>query len=161
MKIDRTWIAAHIPHQGTMCLLDHVVSWDHERLIAVANNHAEPDHPLRAHGRLSTAIGIEYAAQAMAVHSALIAAEKNNAADTKRPQAGFLASVRSVTCHVPRLDDLAEALQIEVVCIHGESNGILYQFTVSGNDTKKPLLDGRAAVIIDASAIVSHTGEKT
>ena len=161
MNVDKHWIAAHIPHQGNMCLLDHVSSWDHERLIAIANNHVETDHPLRAHGRLGTAIGIEYAAQAMAVHSALIANEKSTVTSTKRPQAGFLASVRSVTCHVPRLDDLAEALQIEVICIHGESNGILYQFTVSGNDTKKPLLDGRAAVIIDASAIVSHTGEKT
>lgn len=159
MKIDKDWIAAHIPHQGNMCLLDHVVSWDHERLIAIANNHVEPDHPLRAHGRLGTAIGIEYAAQAMAVHSALIAAGKSADADVTRPPAGFLASVRSVTCHVPRLDDLTEALQIEVVCIHGESNGILYQFTVSGNDTRKPLLDGRATVIIDASAMVS-TGEK-
>jgi predicted hotdog family 3-hydroxylacyl-ACP dehydratase len=129
-------------------------------LIAIATNHTEPNHPLRSHGRLGTTIGIEYAAQAMAVHSALIATEKSDIANVKRPQAGFLASVRSATCHVPRLDDLTEALQIEVVCIHGESNGILYQFTVRGNDTQKPLLDGRAAVIIDAYAIVSHLGEK-
>ncbi|MGA2366137.1 MAG: 3-hydroxylacyl-ACP dehydratase, partial [Steroidobacteraceae bacterium] len=28
MRPDRAWIVAHIPHQGRMCLLDQVLSWD-------------------------------------------------------------------------------------------------------------------------------------
>lgn len=160
MKIDQTWIAAHIPHQGRMCLLDHVASWDRERLIAIATSHTAPDHPLRAHDRLGAANGIEYAAQAMAVHSALVATVDANAREAKRPRAGFLASVRSVTLHVARLDDVNETLQIEVVCIHAEPGGILYQFTICGNDTKKPLLDGRATVILDASTVITNIANK-
>ncbi|HAJ12631.1 MAG TPA: 3-hydroxylacyl-ACP dehydratase, partial [Comamonadaceae bacterium] len=26
--LDHRWIAAHIPHQGSMCLLDEVLTWD-------------------------------------------------------------------------------------------------------------------------------------
>jgi predicted hotdog family 3-hydroxylacyl-ACP dehydratase len=158
MKIDRSWIAAHIPHQGSMCLLDHIESWNAERLIAVATSHSAPDNPLRAHGRLGAANGIEYAAQAMAVHSALLATSQPNATDMARPQAGFLASVRNAALHVSRLDDLAEALQIEVVCIHSEPNCILYQFEIRASDTRRPLLDGRATIIIDASMVVTNRG---
>lgn len=158
MKIDREWIAAHIPHQGNMCLLDHIASWDRERMIAIAASHTAPDHPLRAHGRLGAANGIEYAAQAMAVHSALLATMQAVPEKAIRPQAGFLASVRNTKLHVMRLDNLNEALQIEVVCTHSEPNCILYQFAVRGNDTHQPLLDGRATIIIDAAMVTNNMG---
>lgn len=157
MNIDRTWIAAHIPHQGSMCLLDHVVSWNQERLIAIATSHTASDHPLRAQGRLGAANGIEYAAQAMAVHSALLATQ-SGATAMMRPQAGFLASVRNAVLHVARLDDLTEVLQIEVVCIHSAANCILYQFTLRGHDTQQILLEGRATIIIDAAMIANNKG---
>ncbi len=155
MNIDRDWIAAHIPHQGSMCLLDHVSSWDKERLIAIADSHLQLDNPLRAHDRLGAANGIEYAAQAMAVHSTLLAASQEGMQEMARPGAGFLASVRNTVLHVSRLDDIAEALQIEVTCTHSEPNCILYQFAVHGRDSKKPLLDGRATIIIDASLVTN------
>lgn len=155
MKIDRNWIAAHIPHQGSMCLLDHVASWDQERLLAIADSHLQLDNPLRAHERLGAANGIEYAAQAMAVHSALLATSQEGMQDMARPSAGFLASVRNTVFHVARLDDIAEALQIEVTCTHSEPNCILYRFAIHGRDSKKPLLDGRATIIIDASLVTN------
>lgn len=162
MKIDRNWILAHIPHQGNMCLLDHVVSWDSERMIAIAHSHLQTGNPLRAHDRLGAANGIEYAAQAMAVHSALLAtsqsASQPDRQEMARPTAGFLASVRSTVLHVSRLDDIAEALQIEVICTHSESNLILYQFAVRGLDSQNLLLDGRATIIIDASMVTNNTG---
>src|SRR5213075_1172850 len=67
-------IARRIPHQGSMCLLDRVLEWDAEHIRCEATGHSQPDHPLRAHGRLGAACGVEYAAQAMAVHGALVAA---------------------------------------------------------------------------------------
>jgi predicted hotdog family 3-hydroxylacyl-ACP dehydratase len=161
MKIDKEWIAAHIPHQGTMCLLDSVASWDQEHMTAIATSHSASDNPLRAHDRLGAANGIEYAAQAMAVHSALLATSKADATNMQRPQAGFLVSVRNTTFHVARLDDINEPLQIEVVCTHSEPNCILYQFTVSGHDTQTPLLDGRATIIIDATMVTNNTGVST
>lgn len=160
MKIDRNWILAHIPHQGSMCLLDHVESWDSERMSAIAHSHLHTDNPLRAYGRLGVANGIEYAAQAMAVHSALLATSRSDMHDMARPTAGFLASVRSTALHVSRLDDIAEALQVDVSCTHSESNLILYQFAVRGLDSQKPLLDGRATIIIDASLVTNNTGAR-
>ena len=49
-------------------------------------------NPLRAHDRLSAACGIEYAAQAMAVHGALCAGLDGQ----QTPRNGLLASVRGV-----------------------------------------------------------------
>lgn len=160
MNIDREWMAAHIPHQGNMCLLDHVVSWDKEGMSAIATSHTDPGNPLRAHDRLGAANAIEYAAQAMAVHSALLASAEPELEYRTRPQAGFLASVRSATLHVVRLDDLNEALQIEVLCTHSEANCILYQFKVCGHNTQQPVADGRATIVIDAD-MTNNNGTRT
>ena len=74
MQLDHAWIAAHIPHHGRMCLLDEVLSVGvRSESPAAAAAHRAADHPLRAHGRLGAACGIEFAAQAMAVHGALVA----------------------------------------------------------------------------------------
>lgn len=153
MNPDKQWIAAHIPHQHAMCLLDHVRSWDEQQLIALADSHTARDHPLRADGRLGASNGIEYAAQAMAVHSALLATSQADQNVHHRPRAGYLASVRNTTLRVTRLDDIAEALQIEVNCLHSDGNCILYQFYVRSDLSQQLLLDGRATVIIDAEKL--------
>ena len=100
--LDHAWITQHIPHQGAMCLLDHVAAWDEQRIECRAGSHRDPGNPLRAHGRLGAACGIEYAAQAMAVHGALLAP-----ADGARAKAGYLVSVRGARLHVASLDDIA------------------------------------------------------
>ena len=71
--LDHAWIAAHIPHHGSMCLLHAVSQWDERRIVCEALSHVDPDNPLRAQGRLGAANGVEYAAQAMAVHGGLLA----------------------------------------------------------------------------------------
>ncbi len=86
-------IAALIPHAGAMCLLDAVRFWDETTIVCTASSHHHPDNPLASHGTLDAVCGIEYAAQAMAVHGALTATAG------RRPAAGYLASVREVTCH--------------------------------------------------------------
>lgn len=128
-----------------MCLLDAVLDWDDTRITCCATSHADPDNPLRADGRLGAANGIEYAAQAMAVHGALLAG------DDGAPRQGYLTSVRGVTLHVARLDDLAGALQIAAERLSGDTNHILYQFSV--NHAGRCLLEGRAAVVLDATAL--------
>jgi predicted hotdog family 3-hydroxylacyl-ACP dehydratase len=71
MRLDRSWIEQNIPHHGRMCLLDEVLEWDAQHIRCRSGTHRQPDHPLRSQGRLGAACGIEYAAQAMAVHGAL------------------------------------------------------------------------------------------
>lgn len=146
--IDHAWIAAHIPHQGSMCLLERVARWDDAGLTCVAASHRDPANPLRAHGRLGAAAGIEYAAQAMAVHGALLASRDADAAAA--PKAGFLASVRGTRLHVARLDEVPGTLQVSAQRIHSEGNTILYQFDVA-SEAGITLLDGRATVIVDAA----------
>lgn len=143
--LDRDWIAAHIPHQGAMCLLDAVLEWSDAAIACRAVSHADPANPLRAAGRLGAATGIEYAAQAMAVHGAL------TAGTDAPPRQGYLTSVRSVTLHVARLDDVGGALDVRAERLSGDANHILYQFSVG--HAGRCLLEGRAAVVLDATAL--------
>lgn len=145
--LNREWIAAHIPHQGGMCLLDAVTEWSTERIRCTAASHRQKDNPLRDpehDGRLGAACGIEYAAQAMAVHGALIAG------DDAEPRQGFLASVRGVEFNVDRLDGIAGELDVEAERLSGDDNNILYRFAMRGDG--RLLLAGRATVILNAEA---------
>ena len=143
--LDHAWIAAHIPHQGSMCLLDAVLDWSENAISCCAISHRDPANPLRADGRLGAANGIEYAAQAMAIHGALLAGEDGP------PRQGYLTSVRGVTLHVTRLDDLPEALTVQAERLSGDAQNILYQFSLS--HAGRCLLEGRAAVVLDARSL--------
>ena len=150
--LDHAWIARHIPHQGSMCLLDCVEAWDQQRIRCRASSHRAAGNPLRAYGRLGAVCGIEYAAQAMAVHGALLAPP-----DSSGARVGYLVSVRGTRLQVPRLDDIAADLVVEATCITRSENNILYQFGVSA--AGRALLDGRAAIVLNAGALTPTSGE--
>lgn len=141
---DRAWIAAHLPHRDGMCLLDEIVDWDGERLLARATSHTRADHPLRRRGLLPIAIAVEYGAQAVAAHGALVAG------DSRAPAAGYLASVRNVVFHAERLDDIEGALEIRVEAEGSGRGGVVYGFSVSG--AGRVLASGRVAIVLDAQA---------
>lgn len=145
--LDHAAIAARIPHQGSMCLLDAVTDWDAQRIRCTASSHRLSDNPLRAHDRLGAACGIEYAAQAMAAHGALLATPG------KAPRVGYLTSVRSVDFQVARLDDIATDLSVEAERLSGDDNTILYGFSVTAGE--RLLLSGRATVVLDAAKLDS------
>ena len=145
MPLDRTWIASRIPHKDRMCLLDAVVEWDDSRVVCRATSHRDADNPLRAHGRLGVASGIEYAAQAMATHGALLLAEG------APPRAGFLTSLRDVVFGASRLDDVAADLAIEALRHSGDGNNAVYRFTVRAGE--RELLHGRATVVLDTGRL--------
>lgn len=145
MPLDHAWLRAHLPHQGSMCLLDAVTAWDAQRIRCTASSHRHADNPLRAHDRLGAACGIEYAAQAMAAHGALLAASDSS------PGVGYLAGVRGVELHVARLDDIAADLDVEAERQSGDDNIIIYGFHVSAGG--RALLSGRATVVLDAAVL--------
>ncbi|EDT37350.1 hotdog family protein [Burkholderia ambifaria] len=147
--LDRAWIAAHIPHDGAMCVLDRVEAWDAARIRCSATSHRDPHNPLRSRGRLASVCGIEYAAQAMAVHGALLGAQQEQT-EQARPRAGYLASVRNVDAFVDRLDTFALPLIVDAERIGGDDHSVLYGFALRCGD--RVLLSGRAAVMLDASA---------
>lgn len=143
--LDHDWIAAHVPHQGNMCLLDRVIEWSAQRIVCSATGHADPAHPLRDAGRLGAATGVEYAAQAMAVHGALLA--QSEAAPTQ----GYLTSVRGLSLHTERLDNTEGPLIVSAERLSGDSRLILYQFSVHSGE--RCLLEGRASVVLDAQSL--------
>ncbi len=141
---DHAWIAARIPHAGRMCLLERVLHWDAGRIHCLALSHTTAGHPLAVDGGLGMVNGIEYAAQAMAVHGALLAGSET------APAAGFLTSVRDVQWQRPRLDDLPADLQVHAERLSGNGNTILYHFHLEAGGAT--VLSGRASVMLDAAS---------
>ncbi|TAM53349.1 MAG: 3-hydroxylacyl-ACP dehydratase [Burkholderiaceae bacterium] len=148
-------IARRIPHQGLMCLLDAVTAWDDSHIVCRAGSHRVPDNPLRAQGRLGAACGVEFAAQAMAVHGALLA-EREAQAGSAAPRVGYLASVRSVNLHVQRLDTIAADLTVTAERLLGDANHILYHFRLEAGPHL--LLEGRVAIVLDAAMLRQAIG---
>lgn len=143
--MDRQAIAARIPHQGSMCLLDSVERWDAEQIVCLTRSHLLADNPLRAAGRLGVANAIEYAAQAMALHGSLLAG------DADPPRAGYLTSVREASWHCQRLDEEADALQVQAERLSGNDITAMYRFAVSSGG--RLLASGRLGVVLNAAAL--------
>ena len=139
--MNREWIEARIPHRGRMCLLDEVIEWNAKGVRCRTSTHRSPDNPLRSHQRLGVACGVEYAAQAMALHGALSGGGVS--------QVGLLASVRDVRLFVLRLDDIESDLTCQVTHLAGDDLTALYEFEL--RDRERSLLSGRATVVLDAA----------
>ena len=144
MLIDKAAIAKMIPHAGPMCLLDGVLHWDAQTIRCMSRNRRAATHPLRVDGRLPALAGIEYAAQAMAVHGGLSAGAQS------KPRAGYLASVRDVICRRARLDDLDGDLLVDATRILGDESRVIYEFRVRVGAVD--VLSGRATAILRIEA---------
>jgi len=129
-----------------MCLLDEVLSWDSRHIRCRSASHRRVDHPLRAHGHLGIACGIEYVAQAMAVHGAIGAEHSGSTA--AKAEVGFLAGLRDVRMHAARLDDIESDLMCEVLRVAGDASSAIYTFSLDAG--QRPLLSGRATVVLNA-----------
>lgn len=130
-----------------MCLLEQVLAWDQVQIRASSTTHRASDHPLAAYGRLGAICALEYGAQAMAIHGALLAygAAHTGAPQREGPVQGYLASVRGVRLHVERLDDIATDLIASAERIMGDEHSASYELTVSS--AGRPLVQGRATVV--------------
>jgi predicted hotdog family 3-hydroxylacyl-ACP dehydratase len=91
-------------------------------------------------GVLGAICGLEYAAQAMALHLALLSGDEI-------PRAGLLGEVRELALDVERLDRVAGPLTIDAFRLLGDRRRAIYRFGVAGDGTV--LLAGRASVFID------------
>lgn len=142
--LDKAWIERHIPHKGSMCLLDEVQSWDELAIVCKASSHRALAHPLREEDGLGIAVGIEYAAQAMAIHGALL--DK----DVAEAKVGYLTSTRDVIWQVQRLSDVQGDLEVRAERLSANVSNVMYQFSLWGDG--RQVLSGRATVILDAKA---------
>jgi len=136
-------IAGLIPHAGAMCLLEGVVQWDAAQIRCISRTHRDLANPLRAGGQLPAMCGIEYAAQAMAVHGGLAGIVGG------KPKTGYLASLRDVICRQSRLDNMEGDLIVDAEQLMGDQSRVIYQFTLRVGEVE--VLSGRATVVLDAA----------
>jgi len=128
-----------VPHQGAMCLLEEVLQWDENAIACRAVSHRDPANPLRSGGALSAVMGVEYAAQAVAVHGGL-------SSKAEKPKKGYLAALRDVECLVERLDTEAGDLIVRATRVAAESGRLLYDFRIESGG--RELLKGRLSVVL-------------
>lgn len=147
MLADKDAIAGLIPHAGSMCLLDGVQQCDAQHIRCISHSHCDPDNPMRTGEGLPVLCGIEYAAQAMAVHGGMTGAVGT------RPRAGYLAAVRDVQCHVPRLDQLESELVIEAEKLMGDEARVIYRFILRAGETQ--VMQGTATAVLDAGGVTA------
>lgn len=129
-----------IPHAGTMCLLDEVVAWDENSLVCHTRSHRNLDHPLREHGRLAAVHAGEYGAQALAVHSGLMASRDG---DPVRP--GYLVSLRSLKLNVTRLDSIESVITVSATRLMADTRNLIYAFQLEAGD--RLVAEGKATVM--------------
>jgi predicted hotdog family 3-hydroxylacyl-ACP dehydratase len=141
LTLNAAQIAQLIPHHGSMCLLAGVKQHDAQGITCTAVSHRLITNPLRENGLLHAVCGVEYAAQAMAIHGTLISGQSD-----KPPRGGRLAAVRSLELHVHRLDDIEADLEIKAIQIMGDDNSMVYEFSIDA--AGRNLLTGKATVIL-------------
>lgn len=149
--LDRAAIAARIPHAGKMCLLERVVDWDERSIRCTALSHRDIENPLREAGGLPVWAGIEYAAQAAAVHGALIKPEA-------APRAGVLAALRNVNTGCEWLNWVDGELILGAKLLHADAAGGIYGFEVHGSD--ELLLSGQFTLMFPDAARVLQKGSQ-
>ena len=138
--LTRRHILELIPHQGTMCLLDEVVSWTDATIVCRSWSHLAADNPLRRGGELHAVCGIEYGLQAAALHGALV--------DSRPQPAGYLAALRAVEIVVPLLDDPGFGILLVTAELQlREASGLIYGFALHST-AGTPLVSGRATVLL-------------
>lgn len=138
MKIARAGIERLVPHAGTMCLLDAVTEWS-ETTIACTSASPAADHPLARNGRVPAIVATEYAAQATAVHGALL--EQATA-----PRAGMLATLVDVQLTGSAMPADGAALSIRAELLGRSAAGCMYRFEVA---TPRTLVaSGRLTVVL-------------
>lgn len=139
--IEHEELCSLIPHAGSMCLLETVEKWDEANIVCTSGSHRAASNPLRSGGQLTALHGVEYAAQAMAVHGGLQARERG---ESNPP--GFLAALRDVKLYVERLDTVDGMLRIEASELMRSGGSFIYEFRIEANG--RILLEGRLTVMV-------------
>ena len=141
LSIGKATLCRLIPHHGTMCLLNTVERWDDTSVLCTTTSHRDATNPLRRDNRLEVICGLEYAAQAMAVHVGLLQQGKE-----RRLAVGYLGAVKNLTLRAARLDDVTGDLTVQATRLVGEGASFIYAFQVTVE--RQELLEGRASIFL-------------
>ena len=139
--LTKSELTAFLPHDGAMCLIDRVDSWDDSTIRCHAGSHRDPANPLRRGARLDAITGLEYAAQAIGLHVGL-----RNRIRSGDGLIGYIGSLRDVVFRVDRLDDCQTELTIEATRLFADEHRFMYRFAVSSGNSE--VVRGRAAMFL-------------
>jgi len=133
--LDRNDIERCLPHAGAMVLLDAVSHWD-AASIQCSSAPLGAGHPLSRDGQLSAIAAVEYAAQAAAVHGALLDGQAV-------ARAGVLAKLAECDLLADGLAAGAGPIEVRAGLLSRGDAGCLYEFSVSCG---QPVVRGRLMV---------------
>ena len=136
MMPGRAQIERLVPHAGAMCLLDAVTAWDSSRIVC-SSVAPVAEHPLAREGRVPAIAACEYAAQAVAVHGALL----DGVQDARDGMLAKLADVELRTSFFP--SDAGE-VTVRAELLGRLATGCLYAFDVAS--TGQAIASGRLIV---------------
>lgn len=146
MSLTDIHIATLIPHAGSMCLLDAIGTYDQQHIVCRASSHRAVHNPLRHADQLSVQAGIEYAAQAVAVHGSLLARQHSPQA---APRSGMIAVLTDVQWQVERLDTLTEDLLVFAERLAELPQGLQYRFALHA--AERELLCGEMIIALQTA----------
>ncbi|MEZ5651640.1 MAG: hydroxymyristoyl-ACP dehydratase [Burkholderiaceae bacterium] len=128
-----------IPHAGRMCLLERVLAWSDDQIHCETTSHGWSDNPLRRSGRLAGIHLIEYGAQAMAVHGALLARTRGETL-----AGGYLAALRGITLRCAHIHELTGSIRVGARRLAAVDGNLMYSFDVHHGE--RCLAEGRVTV---------------
>lgn len=151
-NLSKSALCQLLPHADSMCLIDQVMSWDNNNLTAQSKSHLSPDNPLSKDGSISSIIGVEYAAQTMAIHAALLYSQNSHLKQKK--SGGYLATIRNIkidsdflySAQAAPQNSHQQALIISVTLLMSDIQGYSYTFTISSNHLE--LLSGQLTLFL-------------
>jgi predicted hotdog family 3-hydroxylacyl-ACP dehydratase len=140
--IQKDQLRTLVPHAGEMCLLDSIDEWTADEIRCTACTHLAPHNPLRRQRELSALHLVEYAAQAMAAHGALLA----QGSEQGQAQPGMLGALRDIRFHCERLDLLTGPLVVVATRRLARADGLVYDFKIDTDE--RALCEGRVIVAL-------------
>jgi predicted hotdog family 3-hydroxylacyl-ACP dehydratase len=136
-----TDISQLLPHAGTARMIERVVRWDRDGIVAATARHRAMDNPLRKNGRLAAVHLAEFGAQAMAIHGGLLIT-----ADGGTPRPALLVSVRDLTVSRDHIDELPGELEVTARVLLAGASGFQYSFEV--RHAGELIASGRVAAMV-------------
>ncbi|MBV1932245.1 MAG: hypothetical protein KUG71_11080 [Porticoccaceae bacterium] len=134
-----------LPHGGSMCLLDHIDSFDRESIHCVSVRSS--NNPLSREGQLSSWASLEYAGQGFACHGLLNAVPDvdagvdvdvnvgpQNGSGPKEIPRAWVIGIKYLVCYRQFLPELDQDLTVFARIIAHQQGAASYQFSLSADN---------------------------
>lgn len=127
IRLTRDQLSPLLPHAGSMLMIDSVIAFDETSITCGSERHQAANNPLRREGRLAAHHGIEFAAQASAIHGGLLGGGG-------QAPLRALAAVRKASFAGAWLDEIEGQLRIDASIVMLDANAAVYQAILSSSE---------------------------